>query len=159
MPPMSQSHLAHERMLQTPEVRRQVKKGTIGNQTKARYSQQHASYLGGGHPGGAAATPNIRQRAGPESQMALVPVPYSEVHRPLDALTQYAQQPISQQQQILQKLMQVQQKARDYENELMMIKSVDQIEIDHSEALKIKRGDLAIIPGEVYRCNPAHFQL
>ena len=41
----------------------------------------------------------------------------------------------------------------------MSIKSVDQVQIDHSEALKIKRGDLAIIPGEVFRCNPANYQI
>lgn len=55
--------------------------------------------------------------------------------------------------------MQVQLRARDYENELTQIKSVDQIQIDHSEALSVKRGDLATIPGEVFRCNPAHYQL
>ena len=62
-------------------------------------------------------------------------------------------------QQILQKLMQVQLRARDFERELQAIKSVDQIQIDHSEALRVKRGDLAVIPGEVFRCNPANYQM
>lgn len=50
-------------------------------------------------------------------------------------------------------------RARDYEGELQYIRSVDQIQIDHTEALKIKRGDLAIIAGEVYRCNPADYRI
>ena len=53
--------------------------------------------------------------------------------------------------------MQVQLKARDYEADLSKIKSVDLVNIDHREVLKIKRGDLSIIPGEVYRCNPTNY--
>jgi len=65
----------------------------------------------------------------------------------------------SEQQQILEKLLQPQQRARDYEGELEVIKSVDQVQIDYTEALKIKRGDLVVIPGEVFRCSPANFQI
>lgn len=36
---------------------------------------------------------------------------------------------------------------------------MDRITIDHTEALKVKRGDLAIIPGEVFRCNPSEYHL
>jgi hypothetical protein len=55
--------------------------------------------------------------------------------------------------------MQVQLKARDHEIELSQIKSVDLVTIDHREVLKIKRGDLSIIPGEVYRCNPTSYSI
>ena len=39
--------------------------------------------------------------------------------------------------------------------ELSGIKSIDEIVIDHSSVLAIKRGDLAIIQGEVFKCSPA----
>jgi len=55
--------------------------------------------------------------------------------------------------------MQTQLRARDYEQELLQIRSVDQIQLDHSEALGIKRGDVAVIPGEVFRCSPADYRL
>lgn len=45
--------------------------------------------------------------------------------------------------------------ARDCENELSGIRSIDELVIDFKKALSIKRGDLAIIKGEVFRCNPA----
>lgn len=53
--------------------------------------------------------------------------------------------------------MQKQQRARDHEQVLSTIKSVEQIQIDHTEALKVKRGDLAVVPGDVFKCNPAHY--
>ncbi|KAL0228175.1 hypothetical protein RCL1_004318 [Eukaryota sp. TZLM3-RCL] len=43
---------------------------------------------------------------------------------------------------------------RDYSSELSSIRSADELIIDHSRALSIKRGDLAIIQGEVFRCTP-----
>ena len=55
--------------------------------------------------------------------------------------------------------MQAQLRARDFANELSAIKTVDQIQIDHSEALRVKRGDLAVIPGEVFRYSPADYQI
>ena len=45
--------------------------------------------------------------------------------------------------------------ARDFEMELSGIRSVDEVNIDHSCVLAIKRGDLAIIQGEVFKCSPA----
>eukprot|EP00164_Ancoracysta_twista_P003101 GFYU01004136.1.p1 GENE.GFYU01004136.1~~GFYU01004136.1.p1 ORF type:complete len:736 (-),score=254.85 GFYU01004136.1:493-2700(-) len=44
--------------------------------------------------------------------------------------------------------------ARDYASELSAIRSVDELHIDYRRALNIKRGDLAIIQGEVFRCCP-----
>jgi len=44
---------------------------------------------------------------------------------------------------------------RQFEMELSGIKSVDEVLIDHSSVLAIKRGDLAIIQGEVFKCSPA----
>jgi hypothetical protein len=38
--------------------------------------------------------------------------------------------------------------------ELQSIKSVQDLEIDYSEAMAVKKGDLAIIQGEVFRCKP-----
>jgi hypothetical protein len=55
--------------------------------------------------------------------------------------------------------MQAQQKARHYEHELQQIKGVDQIQIDHHEALYIKRGDLSVVPGDAFRCNPANYAI
>jgi len=46
-------------------------------------------------------------------------------------------------------------RARDYEVELSQIRSVQEILIDHSIVLTMKRGDLAIIQGEVFKCVPA----
>lgn len=43
---------------------------------------------------------------------------------------------------------------RHYEMELSGIKSIDEIMIDHTSVLAIKRGDLAIIQGEVFKCTP-----
>lgn len=44
--------------------------------------------------------------------------------------------------------------AREFEMELSGIRSVDEVAIDHTSVLAIKRGDLAIIQGEVFRCSP-----
>jgi len=44
--------------------------------------------------------------------------------------------------------------AREYAPELSVIRSVDDLHIDYSQALSIKRGDLSIIQGEVFRCFP-----
>lgn len=44
--------------------------------------------------------------------------------------------------------------ARDFESELTGIRHIDEIQIDHNAVLAIKRGDLAIIQGEVFKCNP-----
>jgi serine/threonine protein kinase len=50
--------------------------------------------------------------------------------------------------------------ARDAEQELVFIKSVDQVIIDHSLVLAVKRGDLSALQGEVFKCTPsaAHLQ-
>ena len=50
--------------------------------------------------------------------------------------------------------------ARDNAAEISAIRSVQELQIDYSRALSIKRGDLAIIQGEVFRCHPvaAHLQ-
>ena len=45
--------------------------------------------------------------------------------------------------------------ARDFESELTGIRNVDELIIDHNAVLAIKRGDLAIIQGEVFKCAPA----
>eukprot|EP00744_Colponema_vietnamica_P000651 GILI01001143.1.p1 GENE.GILI01001143.1~~GILI01001143.1.p1 ORF type:complete len:753 (+),score=218.18 GILI01001143.1:205-2463(+) len=45
--------------------------------------------------------------------------------------------------------------ARDNEQELSAIRSVEELMIDYRRALSIKRGDLAIIQGEVFKCTPA----
>jgi len=44
--------------------------------------------------------------------------------------------------------------ARDNAQELSAIRSVEELQIDYTRALSIKRGDLAIIQGEVFRCSP-----
>eukprot|EP01028_Stygiella_incarcerata_P008318 TRINITY_DN360_c1_g1_i2.p1 TRINITY_DN360_c1_g1~~TRINITY_DN360_c1_g1_i2.p1 ORF type:complete len:750 (-),score=175.24 TRINITY_DN360_c1_g1_i2:546-2795(-) len=44
--------------------------------------------------------------------------------------------------------------ARENAPELSAIRSVEELELDFSSALSVKRGDLAIIQGEVYRCYP-----
>ena len=44
---------------------------------------------------------------------------------------------------------------REFEMELSGIRSVDEVLIDHSSVLAIKRGDLAIIQGEVFKCRPS----
>ncbi|KAL0241421.1 hypothetical protein GEMRC1_006656 [Eukaryota sp. GEM-RC1] len=44
--------------------------------------------------------------------------------------------------------------SRDNSAELSSIRSAEELSIDHSRALSIKRGDLAIIQGEVFRCTP-----
>ena len=46
------------------------------------------------------------------------------------------------------------QLARVYEKELIMIHSTQDVTIDFNKALNIKKGDLAIIQGEVFRCTP-----
>ena len=84
----------------------------------------------------------------------LVPSPYSSQPH-----YQLYDPSLSAQNQMLQKIMMPTQKARNFENELSLIKGVDQIVIDHSEALKIKRGDLSIIPGDVFKCCPADYKI
>ena len=44
--------------------------------------------------------------------------------------------------------------ARKAEQLLVRIKSVHELYLDHSLVLAIKRGDLAIIQGEVFKCTP-----
>lgn len=44
--------------------------------------------------------------------------------------------------------------ARDNANELSQIRSAEELRIDLSRALSMKRGDLAIIQGEVFKCSP-----
>jgi len=44
--------------------------------------------------------------------------------------------------------------ARDNAAELSAIRSADELHIDLGRALSVKRGDLAIIHGEVFRCCP-----
>lgn len=44
--------------------------------------------------------------------------------------------------------------ARENASELSAIRSVDELDIDFAQALRIKRGDLAIIQGQTYRCFP-----
>lgn len=43
---------------------------------------------------------------------------------------------------------------RDNAAELSAIRSVQELQIDYTQALSIRRGDLAIIQGEVFRCRP-----
>eukprot|EP00743_Colponemidia_sp_Colp-15_P000897 GILK01000990.1.p1 GENE.GILK01000990.1~~GILK01000990.1.p1 ORF type:complete len:735 (+),score=112.26 GILK01000990.1:55-2205(+) len=45
--------------------------------------------------------------------------------------------------------------ARDNSTELSAIRTIDELLIDYRRALSIKRGDLAIIQGEVFKCTPA----
>ncbi|KAG9389941.1 Protein kinase domain [Carpediemonas membranifera] len=42
----------------------------------------------------------------------------------------------------------------DIATELSQIRTVEELHIDHRQALSIKRGDLSIIQGEVFRCTP-----
>lgn len=44
--------------------------------------------------------------------------------------------------------------ARENAQELTAIRTVEELELDHSRALSLKRGDLSIIQGEVFRCHP-----
>ena len=44
--------------------------------------------------------------------------------------------------------------ARKAEQALVRIKNVHDLILDHSLVLAIKRGDLAIIQGEVFKCTP-----
>ena len=44
---------------------------------------------------------------------------------------------------------------RDYEMELTGIKSTDEVMIDFTKVLNIKKGDLVIIQGDVFKCTPA----
>ena len=46
--------------------------------------------------------------------------------------------------------------ARRAEQSLVRIKTVHDLILDHSLVLAIKRGDLAIIQGEVFKCTPRH---
>jgi hypothetical protein len=41
---------------------------------------------------------------------------------------------------------------REATHELTRIKSVNDVNIDHEVVLAIKRGDLSIMQGEVYKC-------
>jgi len=43
---------------------------------------------------------------------------------------------------------------REATHELTRIKNVQDVEIDHEVVLAIKRGDLSIMQGEVYKCIP-----
>jgi len=45
--------------------------------------------------------------------------------------------------------------ARDNAAEISAIRSVEELKIDYTRALSIKRGDLSIIQGEVFRAHPA----
>ena len=44
--------------------------------------------------------------------------------------------------------------ARKAEQALIRIKSLNELFLDHSLILAVKRGDLSIITGEVYKCTP-----
>jgi hypothetical protein len=44
--------------------------------------------------------------------------------------------------------------SREATHELTRIKNVQDVEIDHEVVLAIKRGDLSIMQGEVYKCIP-----
>lgn len=49
--------------------------------------------------------------------------------------------------------------ARDNATEIAAIRSAEELKIDFTRALSLKRGDLAIIQGEVFRCNPLAMHL
>mmetsp|Transcript_19452 Transcript_19452/g.22085 ORF Transcript_19452/g.22085 Transcript_19452/m.22085 type:complete len:743 (-) Transcript_19452:269-2497(-) len=55
---------------------------------------------------------------------------------------------------ILDKFRAATSSARESEAELANLRSVEELEIDYRKALSLKRGDLSIIQGEVFRCTP-----